>query len=510
MSRKKKLLIGGGVLLLLAPIVAFSIKYNRTETTAVQTGRVERKELLESKVNASGEIRAKEFVNIQAEVPGIIIELNVREGDRIQKGQVLLRLDPTQQRADADMASGQMMASQAESENQKIQIANSENNHERDKASLLTARADLERAKVDNIRSKGTYQRKQQLHEDNLVSREEYELAKAEYQATQSSIEAARARVSQAEIQIKTSALQIEQTKTMHQASLSRFTAARATRERAQDLFRKTTLASPLTGIVTKLNMEKGERAIPGIQSDPRATIMTIADMSVVQVELKVDETDVVGISLRDKAKVKVDALPERVIDGEVIEIGNSPITRATSGLGGSSQEAKDFKVLIQLIDPLKELRPGLSATTDITTRSKTGVLAAPLQAITVREVPIDAQGNYVPPDPAELKKKFEKKSAFSFGQPKPDSVAANKDRDKKAKKKEMEGVFVLTKENTVRFRPVKTGIKGETEIEIVGGLSDGDEIVTGSYKTLRTIEDGTPVKIDNTALKSDQEKKDK
>ncbi|MBI1745876.1 MAG: efflux RND transporter periplasmic adaptor subunit [Acidobacteria bacterium] len=510
MSRKKKILIGVIVGVLVIGIVTASLNYNRTEKTTVQTGRVERKELLESRVNASGEIRAKETVDIQAEVPGIIVELNVREGDRVKQGDVLLRLDPIQSRSEAEAAAANVNAFLAETSQQQMQIANAENNHERDKAGLLTAKADLEQARVQHLRAKGTHDRKMQLYEENLLSREEYELARADWNATQSVLAAAQARVNQAEIQIKTSALQIEQMRAMTRAVQSRLNGAKASQARALDVYRKTTIYSPLTGIITKLNVEKGERAIPGIQSDPRATLMTIADMSVVQVDLKVDETDVVGISLGDKAKVKVDALPEKAIEAEVIEIGNSPMNKSSTSLT-NTQEAKDFKVRIQLKEPPTELRPGLSATADITTKVKNNVITAPLQAITVRELPIDAQGNHIPPDPAALKKKNERKGFSFFGGSSPKGVtSASKDKDKKIKKKEFEGVFAINKDNSAQFRPVKTGIKGETEIEMLKGLSEGEEIITGSYKTLRTIEDGTPVKIDNTANKGDQDKKEK
>lgn len=509
MSRKKKILIGMAAAVVVMAIVGFSLRANRVEKTTVQTGRVERKELLESKVNASGEIRAKEFVDIQAEVPGVIIELNVREGDSVKKGDVLLRLDPVQNRAEADVAAANVGMVQAENSQQQIQISNAENNYERDKFSLLGAKAELEQARVQTLRAKSTYQRKQQLHEENLISREEYDLAKADWNATQAAVEAAQARVSQIEIALKNSLLQIQQMREVHRASISRLNAARATQTRALDLFRKTTIYAPLTGIITKLNVEKGERAIPGIQSDPRATLMTLADMSIVQAELKVDETDVVGISLRDQAKVKVDALPDKPMEGEVIEIGNSPMNKTGTSLS-SSQEAKDFKVKVQLKAPPKELRPGLSATADITTRVKSNVLIAPLQAITVREMPVDAQGHYIPPDPNELKKKYERKGFSLFGGSSPATVtSANKEKEKKAKKKEIEGVFIITKDNIARFQPIKTGIKGETDIEIANGLNEGEEIITGSYKTLRTIEDGAPVKIDNT-IKADQDKKDK
>jgi HlyD family secretion protein len=265
--------------------------------------------------------------------------------------------------------------------------------------------------------------------------------------------------------------------KTSGTASKARRNSAEANLAKASDQSKKTTLNSPLDGVITQLLKEKGERAVPGMMSNPEATIMTIADLSTIQAELKVDETDIVNLSVGDFAEIKVDALPDVVFKGEVTEIGNSPIKTS-----GTQQEAKDFKVIVTLKDPSSKLRPGMSCTTDITTETKKNVLVMPIQALTVRDVEVDKSGNYHEPDLSKKKNQS--------------SVA--RAESEKQNKKELEGVFVVNKDNIVRFRPVKTGITGESEIEVLENLKDGEEVVSGSFQTLRTIKDGAAVKIDN------------
>jgi len=300
----------------------------------------------------------------------------------------------------------------------------------------------------------------------------------------------AKARLAQMETQIQVSRNNIQQMKNAYSASLSRAKSTAAILTRANDQLKKTTLYSPLNGVITQLLVEKGERAVPGIMSNPQATLMTIADLSVIQAELKVDETDVVNLALGNHAQVKVDALPDSPLEGEVTEIGNSPIKTASST---QQQEAKDFKVIVTIKNPSSKLRPGMSCTGDIVTETKNNVLVIPIQALTMREVEVDKNGQYHEPD---LKKK-EKAS----------SVAQADSSKDKPNKKELQGVFILTKEMIARFRQVKTGITGESEIEVLEQLKEGDEIVSGSFQTLRTIKDGAAVKVDNS-VKTQVEKK--
>jgi len=487
MSKRKKLWILCGAVLVLAIVVVASIKSSSKSTVLVQTSTVQRKDELNSKVTASGEIRAKKFVDLQSEVTGIITDLPVREGDTVKKGDVLLRIDPIQTAAEQTSRSATYEAQLSEVRSQDYAIRNAEANLLRDEASLNSTKARLELAENEYAREQSRFKRQQQLHEDGLIAREDYEIAQNSLKASKSRLDQAKADLASYETQIRVARNAIEQSKIAASASRSRARSAEAILTQANDSLSKTTIKSPLDGVITQLKKEKGERAVPGMLSNPEATIMTIADLSIIQAEIKVDETDVVNLALGNKAQVKVDALPDVVFEGEVTEIGNSPIQAA-----GTSQEAKDFKVVITLNSPSAKLRPGMSCTGEITTNTKKNVLVIPLQALTVRDVEVDKDGKYHEPD---LNKKSEK------------SVARAASAKEKVPKKELEGVFVINKNRIARFRVVKTGITGESEIEVLENLKEGEEIVTGSFQTLRTIKDGASVKIDKT-VKSQEEKK--
>ncbi len=473
---------------MLVIIVIASIGSSRKNTVLVQTSKVERRDVLTSKVTASGEIRAKEFVDLQSEIAGIVTELCVREGDKVKKGDVLLRIDPIQTAADLNARRAQYEVALADVRAQEFLIANAEANLMRDEASLRSARAELEQAENNFARAQSSFRRKQQLNEDGLISHDEYEAAQNEFKSAKARLEVARAQVAQIETQIRVARNNIEQNRVSAEAARARVKAAEAELTKSSDQLKKTTLASPIDGVITQLLVEKGERAQPGIMSNPQATLMTIADLSVIQAELKVDETDVVNVSLGDPAKIKVDALPNLVFDGEVTEIGNSPIKSSTS----TGQEAKDFKVVVTLKNPSPKLRPGMSCTGDIITDTKHNVLVIPIQALTVRDVEVDKDGNYIEPD---LTKKTR------------GSVVRAASGSKNVMKKEVEGVFVITENKIARFRPIKTGITGDSEIEVLENLKEGQEIVSGSFQTLRTIKDGAAVKIDNS-LKSRSDSK--
>lgn len=490
MSKKKKIWIGAGGIVALGLIIFFSIKATSKDEVTVQTSKAQRKETLKSKVSASGEIRAKEFVDLQSEIAGVITELPVREGDVVKKGDVLLKIDPIQTAADTSATRAQLEASTADARAQEFQILNAEANLTRDEAALRSAKAQLEQAENNYNRAESSFKRKQQLHEDGLLSREDYEMAQNDYKVARSQLEVARATLSQMETQIKVSKNNIQQMKTSYSASQSRTKSVAANLTRQTDILKKTTLYSPLNGVITQLLVERGERAVPGMMFNPQATLMTIADLNTIQAELKVDETDVVNLALHQIAQVKIDALPDVVFEAEVSEIGNSPIKSTTTT---ATQEAKDFKVKVDLKNPSNKIRPGMSCTADIITNTKQNVLVVPIQALTIREVELDKDGKYHEPD---LKKK---KSA--------DSVAHADTGSGKAQKKELEGVFVVNKDKIARFRSVKTGITGESDIEIVDNLKEGEEVVSGSFQTLRTIKDGAAVKIDNS-IKNQPEKK--
>ncbi len=473
---------------MLAIIVFASVRSNRKNTIVVQTARIERKNVLTSKVTASGEIRAKEFVDLQSEIAGIITELPVREGDTVKRGDVLLRIDPIQTAADLNSRRAQYEAAIADARSQEFMTMNAEANLMRDQASLRSSRAELEQAENNFSRAQNSFRRQQQLSEEGLISHDDYEAAQNDFKGARSRLEVAKAQVAQLESQITAAKNTIEQNKVSATASRARAKSAEADLTKSSDQLKKTTLFAPLDGVITQLKVEKGERAQPGIMSNPEATLMTIANLSVIQAELKVDETDIVNLSLGDVAEVTVDALPDVVFKGEVSEIGNSPIQTS-----GTTQEAKDFKVIVTLRNPSPKLRPGMSCSGDIITDTRQNVLVMPIQALTVRDVEVDQNGKYHEPDLTGKRK---------------ESVARADTGKDKSRKKELEGVFVVNAEKIARFRTVKTGITGESEIEVLENLKDGDEIVSGSFQTLRTIKDGAAVKIDNKA-KSQPEKGD-
>jgi HlyD family secretion protein len=486
MSKKKKIWMICGAVVLVAIIVLISVNSSRKNVVAVQISKVERKNVLISKVTASGQIRAKNTVNIQSEVPGIIMELPVHEGDSVKKGDVLLRIDPIQTDADLEVAHASLEQAKAQNRMQEYEIANSELQLMRDQASLKAAQAQLQREKDNYARAKSSFDRQQQLHEDGLISRDDYEEAQNKLKVAKSALDVQESGLIQANEQIRVAKNNIARMKDQLASSQAQTKQSTANLAKQSDQSSKSRVTSPLDGVIIKLEKEKGERAVPGTMNSPEATIMTIADLSVIQAELKVDETDIVNLSLGDKTSIEIDALPDSVFEGEVTEIGNSPISTSST-----SQEAKDFKVIITLTNPSQQLRPGMSCTGDITTDTRNNAVVIPIQALTIRDVEVDKDGKYHPPD-------LQKKNSSS---------TAQADSGKEIKKKELEGVFVINENKIARFRAIKTGISGESEIEVLENLKEGEEIVTGSFQTLRTIKDGTAVKIEKT-VKSGSEKK--
>ena len=487
MSKSKKIWIAVGGVTVLAIVIFFSINATRTDDVLVQTAKTQMRDVLRSKVSASGEIKAKDSVDLQSQIQGVITDLLVKEGDRVERGQVLLKIDPVPTKATRDQAQASYDASMADARAQQFMIMNAQASLARDEAALRSARADLDQADNNFARTQSSFNRKQQLNEDGLISRDDYEQAQNDLKLSKSQLEMAKARFSQAETQVASSKNTIEQMKVNLAAAQHRAQSSAAYLTSTSDQMMKTVLKAPLSGVITQLPVTKGEVAVPGMMFNTQATLLTIADLSTIQAELKVDETDIVNLALGNLAHVKVDAIQDTVFDGEVTEIGNSPINQAASS---AQQEAKDFKVVVTLSAPSAKLRPGMSCTADIITDTKNNVLAVPIQALTIREVEVGKDGNYVEPD-------LHKKQA---------SVARADTSKDKPQKKELEGVFVI-KDKVARFRPVKTGITGDTEIEIRENLKEGEEVVSGSFQTLRTIKDGAAVKIDNST-KSQAEKK--
>ena len=426
-SRRARILAATGAALVLGGVVAASVIRDRRGKVPVQTQKAERRDLV-SKVSASGEVKPKRFVNISANVSGRIVLLLVKEGEAVRRGQVLAKIDSTR-----------IEAGTRQSE-----------------AGLQAARAELDRADADHEVARLAFERTRSMHDQKLVSDQAYDQAQAEMKMTMANVEAQRRRILQQ---------------------------AAAVASNRDDL-EKTTVVSPMDGVITNLQKEEGEVVI-GAQSFAPTVVMTVADLSVMEVEVLVDETDIRNVSLGQAAEVRVDALEGLKIKGAVTEIGSSAIPRgsnqpAATSTATTANQAKDFKVTVTLESPPASLRPGLNATADITTAQKKGVLAVPVQAVVVRE--LSREGEVIDPGGVQA----------SEGEP----------QAPRARGEEKEGVFLISK-GQARFKPVKTGITGETDIEVVDGLAPGDEIVTGSYKTLRTLKDKARIKIEVPKEKS-------
>ncbi len=459
MKTWKKVLIAVGAALVLVIIVSVTVYQSRKNVVTVQTGKVQ-KQNLASVVSASGEIKPKTYANIGANAFGRIVKLHVREGDRVHKGQLLAQLENVQSLADVNATRASVQASQTDA----IAAA----------AALKTSLADLNRAKSDAVHAKLDWDRAQGLYNAALIAKQDYDVKKAAWESADAGLAQAEARVAQAEAQ-KDSA---DQHITQNRANLTR----------VADVLQKTTYEAPFDGVITNLPVREGETVVMGIQNSPGSTLMTIADMSVITSEVKVDETDIVNVHLGQPADVTIDAIPHKVFHGMVSEIGDNAIVRstgvATSQSTSTSEEAKDFKVVVTLTDPPSDLRPGLSSTAKITTATRSSVLSIPIQALTVR-----TQADLVSKDAGKNNK----------------VEAAGVPVDASKQKEEIQGVFAI-RNKKAEFVAVETGISGTTDIEIVKGLQEGDEVITGSYKVLRTVKPGTSVKIDNSAPKKEDE----
>ncbi len=462
MKTWKKVSLGIGGLVLVGGIVFFSIQQSRKGIVEVQTGKVGRQDLV-AQVTASGEIRPKTFVNVGANAYGKIIKLYVKEGDHVVKGQLLAQLENVQATADVNATRASLNAA--------------ESDYAAGQATLNTNIADLDRAKADLEQKRYDWHRSEGLYKDQLIAKKDYDAAKNAYEAAVSGVEQAKARIAQA--------------KAAAAAYDRRIAVQRAQLVHNDDVLSKTEYRAPFDGVVTNLPVREGESVVVGIQNAQGSTLMTLADTSVITAEVKVDETDIVNVKLGQTAEVSIDAIPKKKFKGTVTEIGNNALLRstgvATSQSTGGTQEAKDFKVVVTLTEVPEGLRPGLSATAKITTNSKQNTLSIPIQALTIRQ-----KGDLV------VKPK---------GKDKGTAQAAEKPEDLKASKEEVQGVFVV-RSGKAQFVQVQTGVTGTTDIEVTDGLKEGDEIVTGSYKVLRTLKPDTTVKVNNAAPKKDEDTK--
>jgi HlyD family secretion protein len=461
-KRKWKIALVILVPLLIAGGVYGSMRWSQRDLVTVQTGSTSRTDLT-AVVTASGEIKPRTYINIGANAQGRIVELLVKEGDRVRKNQVVARIEHVQAAADVQAQKAMVASAQADS-------AAAEEGLKSADQSIKTAEATLERFRTEQARSKMLLDNAEKMYHYNLIAKQDYDQKKADYESASASVRENEARLQQMKVQRQQTLAQLAS----YQRRVSQ---ADAGLSRIEDVLAKYDALAPLDGVVTDLPVRVGETVVPGVQNSAASTIMTIADMSLITAEVKVDETDIVNVHLRQTANISIDAIPNRTFTGKVIEIGNTAILRssglAASQSANSSQEAKDFKVVIALDSPPEEIRPGLSCSSKIITATRRNVLSIPIQALTVRK-------------------------KLDLDPPKEGVIASTESPAERAKNnEEIQGVFVIVN-GRAEFRKVDTGITGATDIEVLDGLQDNQQIITGSYKVIRTIRNDARVKVDN------------
>jgi HlyD family secretion protein len=441
LSRNKKILIGVGIVIVLGGITYANIKFKRNAGTEVTTEAI-KKRRLEAIVNASGKIQPKRDVNISADTMGRVTDLAVDEGYRVTKGQFLLQIDPRNLRSAVQRTEASLQAAKSQVEQLRVSI---------------------ESAKVALKQAEDAYNRQQNLWKGGLTTRETLERAENEFKMRQADLRSQ-------EQQLRTQQLRMQ--------------SESATAESARYDLSKVRIESPINGIVTRRNIEEGETVVIGTMNNAGTVLLTIADMSVIQAEVEVDETDIPSVKMGQPAKVTIDALPGQSFTGKVTEIGNSPIQTGT-GQQSSSTQATNFKVVVTLDKEIAEVRPGFTCTAEITTAVRDDTISVPIQATTVREMIVDDKGNIVRPP------ENEKRSSA-----RPGAMTAQAAELKPGQtRKELEGVFLLQNNKAV-FTPVKTGIAGEKYFEVLSGLKEGDAVITGPFSSVRSIADGAAVKI--------------
>ena len=457
-------LIGGGTWIVIWQI--------NKDVVTVQTAAVTRQDLT-SVVTASGEVKPLTYTNVLGEGIGKITDIVVKEGDRVKKGDVLLHLESVQPSADVE-------AQRAGIQSADAGVKSAAANDISAQADIKARAADLEHANLD-------WDRGQQLYQQGLIAKQDYDTRKAAYDSATAALASAQARAEQARALLG----QAHSGLTQNKAMLSRL----------DDVLRKTTYRAPINGVVTYIAVRAGENVVPGIQNATGSYLMTISDMSVVTSEVMVDETDIVSVKLGEVAEVTIDALPGNFFKGKVTEVGTQAVLRS-SGLASTqsttgNQEAKDFKVVVTLTNPPDGLRPGLSSTAKITTAEKKSVVTIPLQALVVRSQK-DLQ--------EAARQSGHSTVTLAAGRPDAGSPSSGITSSSLASKNtDVQGLFVLRNRKAI-FVPVSTGIIGVTDIEILDGVGEGDQIVSGSYKTLRTLKPDARVKVDNSPPKAENQ----
>jgi HlyD family secretion protein len=438
MTKRKNLWIALGVVLVGAAVVAVNLYYRRDKGVVVTTETIKTRDL-EAIVSASGKIQPKRLVNISADTPGRVVNLAVNEGDRVKVGQFLLQIDPKSLITRVDSGAASLQAAQMSLDQMK--------------QAEQTARVQLQQAQQ-------TLKRQQDLWARQLTTRETLEKAENDVKSADSALQ-------EREHASNSQAARIDQ--------------ERAGLESARYDLSKVRIESPIDGIVTSRNIQEGETAVVGTMNNAGTVLLKLADMSVIQAEIEVDETSLPNVKFDQQAKITIDAIPDRTFRGHVTEIGNSPI--ASTSTGGTTQ-ATNFKVVVVLDEPVPDARPGFTCTADITTATRKSVVSVPIPAVAVRELIYDEYGQVIKPPRTDKKR--------SPADPPPPLVELKPGQTRK----ETEGVFVL-RDGRAEFATIKMGISGDKYFEVLSGLKEGDRVITGPFNSVRGMADGDQVKVD-------------
>ncbi len=487
LSRKKKIIIGASALVIIILVVVISIAAGRKDEPEVTSVKIESRPELRSTVTASGEIRPIQFINLTSEVQGRIEEIYVKEGDKVTKGQPLVRLDPTQLQSNQQAQVAAAQAALGDVQNARANVASAQQGLSTSQAQVSQARqqfvatqTSVDRAQVDLNTAQRELKRSTELVENGVASKSDYDAARDRYEQAMVALKTARANLDVQKEAVNESVARVNQQKAVvNQAETSvKASESRANQQQAflrgqSNQLSKATQLSPLTGVIADIPSKVGTFAVAGLST---TALMTIADMSTINVEVQVDETEIADVQVGQPAKVKVDAFGDKEIQGTIkqktpLAVGKSATTGGLS-IQINTQEAKEFRVVIELVNLPNEardgLRPGMSATATITTKTKNNVLAVPLQAI-VEKAPTPPSTSPTP----------------NGGTPLPKSVE---------KPKDIKGVYVL-EGNKVKFVTIETGITGESDIEVVSGLQPNMEVITGPSRILKTLKEGQTVK---------------
>jgi HlyD family secretion protein len=441
---RKKLIIGVLIVVVAAALVSANLLMKRENGKTVTSENIQKRDL-EAVVSASGKIQAKRQVNISSDVMGRVTDLAVEEGERVKKGQFLMQIDPRTPRTAAERSQATLAAARSQLEEFRSAVA--------------TTRENLNLAR-ENVR------RQRELWAQQLTTRESLDRAENEVKVIET-------QQRQAEQQLSTQDARIKET----QAALSG----------AQYDLSKSRIESPIDGLIVRRNIEQGETVVIGTMNNAGTVLLTVADMSIIEAEVEVDETDIPSVQIGQVAKVRIDAVPDKTFSGKVTEVGNSPIQTSGSTTGQTGQTATNFKVTIQLDHEIPEVRPGFTCTADITTATRAKALSVPIQAMAVRELVYDDKGSIIRPPKQEGRRR-----------PSVEPTASAEELKAGQTRKEQEGVFVIRDKNAV-FLPVKTGIAGEKYFEVLDGLKEGDKVITGPFNSVRDLKDGDLVKQEDS-----------